>query len=43
MRRAAFYAARVVALGAAYFFLPILWPAFALFYHFAREMPYDLI
>lgn len=43
VRRAAFYVARVASLGAAYFFLPILWPAFALFYLFAREMPYDLI
>ena len=43
VRRVAFYVARVISLGAAYFFFPILWPAFVLFYLFAREMPYDLI
>ena len=42
-RRAAFYAARLVVLGGAYFFLPILWPVLALFFLFARRMPYDLI
>ena len=42
-RRAAFYALRVVVLGAAYFFFPILWPVFALFFLFARRMPYDFV
>ena len=42
-RRAAFYVLRVVLLGAAYFFFPILWPVFALFFLFARRMPYDFV
>ena len=42
-RRAAFYVLRVVVLGTAYFFFPILWPVFALFYLFARRMPYDFV
>lgn len=42
-RRLAFYALRLAVLGAAYLYLPILWPALALFYLFAREMPYDLV
>ena len=42
-RWAAFYVLRVVLLGAAYFFFPILWPVFALFFLFARRMPYDLV
>ena len=42
-RRAVFYVLRVVVLGAAYFFFPILWPVFALFFLFARRMPYDFV
>ena len=42
-RRAAFYVLRVVLLGAAYFFFPILWPVFALFLLFARRMPSDFV
>lgn len=42
-RQAAFYVLRVVVLGTAYFFFPILWPVFALFYLFARRMPYDFV
>lgn len=42
-RRTAFYVARLVALGSAYFFFPILWPVLALFFLFARRMPYDFI
>ena len=42
-RRAAFYVLRVVLLGAAYFLFPILWPVFALFFLFARRMPYDFV
>ena len=42
-RRLAFYALRLAVLVAAYLYLPILWPALALFYLFAREMPYDLV
>ena len=42
-RRAAFYLVRLAVLGGAYFFLPLLWPLLALFYLFARRMPYDFI
>ena len=42
-RRTAFYVARLVVLGSAYFFFPILWPVLALFFLFARRMPYDFI
>lgn len=42
-RRAAFYLVRLVVLGGAYLFFPLLWPLLVLFYLFARKMPYDLI
>lgn len=43
VRRCAFYVARTLVLGGAYFFFPLAWPALLLFYLFAREMPYDLV
>lgn len=42
-RRAAFYVLRVMVLGGAYFFFPILWPVLALFFLFTRRMPYDFV
>lgn len=42
-RRAVFFAARAVVLGASYFYFPIAWPLLALFYLIWRRMPYDLI
>lgn len=42
-RRMAFYLLRVALLGAAYLFYPFIWFLLALFYLFARKMPYDLV
>ena len=42
-RRAVFYLVRLVVLGGAYLFFPLAWPVLALFYLFARRMPYDFI
>ena len=42
-RRAAFYVLRALVLSGAYFFFPLAWPALALFYLVARQMPYDLV
>ena len=43
LRRCAFYVARALVLGGAYFFFPLAWPVLLVFYLFARRMPYDFI
>lgn len=42
-RRAAFYAARTAVLGLSWYVVPVVWPMLAIFWLFARRMPYDYV